>query len=699
MLRMRTLVDLAPSREFSLLACLGLIGLSSCVWPGFSLSGEPKGPLASFAEKRNFSDKSGKFKIEGKLKFADEKAAQILKSDGKVVTVPFDKLSAVDAQFVKAFLSAEKVLSAGNASEEDPENPFAGGMEQPETSGSSQSDKSKSTINLTGRGSKSNKQKIEDETESDSSDSTANGEIPKRKAKSTGFKPMNIVPAKPFWSAKAPASFPEVAFEDAIIQTTLKKPFFAKMQVLGGGKVGTLVLNAYQEGKPGEGYGRFAVVSASTSEVTSFAEYPDPWKLMAVSPNGSRFAAVRVEGFNKGNDVAIFRIVDGQIVPEFQFTGGGGSWDELHWMAFLPNNQFATISQKHNFTIWDLENEIGPKAIKQGSTGNSLSASITPAGELIAFVSGNSIALVETTQGKLVGAIKLDSPFSTVAFSPDAKMLAAFRPFQVSLYSTQDGKEIRTLPVSYEQPDTSLLWFGKNVMVGATLYDSETGLPIWNYETQAVKASIGSYLIAGFGGENGSSIGLYRLPHDAAQDSSKIDPSTSYALKPGSEVSVEFDFGPTPQDAQAKIRAAVSEKIKKLEWIEANKSDNVIRVSITQGQSDTAKYYTRQGFGPIFAPPGFGPPLSGPSDDVTFTPWTHNLAVLDGGKKVFNTTMTATAPHVLQEAKGETAQQTVNRICQPNPDFFTNASIPPYILNAQFQDSVGKSNVTAEGLK
>jgi len=137
----------------------------------------------------------------------------------------------------------------------------------------------------------------------------------------------------------------------------------------------------------------------------------------------------------------------------------------------------------------------------------------------------------------------------------------------------------------------------------------------------------------------------------------------------------------------------------KLEWIEANKSDNVIRASITQGQSDTAKYYTRQGFGPIFAPPGFGPPLSGPSDDVTFTPWTHNLAVLDGGKKVFNTTMTATAPHVLQEAKGETAQQTVNRICQPNPDFFTNASIPPYILNAQFQDSVGKSNVTAEGLK
>lgn len=227
---------LIPTRPFLLLAFL-LIDVS--MWSNWHIpcfAGEPKGPLASFGEKRTFSDKSGKFKIEGKLKFADAKAAQILKPDGKVVTVPFDKLS--------------------------------------------------------------------------------------------------------------PA--------------------------------------------------------------------------------------------------------DGQIVPEFQFTGGGGAWDELHWMAFLPNNRFATISQKHHFTIWDLENKLGPKALKQGSTGNSLTASMTPAGELMAFISGNSIAVVETSEGKLVGAIQQESPCSSVAFSSDATMLAAFRPFQVTLYSTKDGKEIRTLPVSQE---------------------------------------------------------------------------------------------------------------------------------------------------------------------------------------------------------------------------------------------------------
>ncbi len=690
---------LIPTRKVLLCAFLSMNALLWSQWPSLSWAGEPKGPLASFGEKRTFSDKSGKFKIEGKLKFADAKAAQILKPDGKVVTVPFDKLSPADAQFVKAFLSAEKVLADAGVPEEDPDNPFAGGTEQPDSQSSSSKDMPKSETQKTGRTSRADKSKREVDPDDDVSESVADGDIPKRKAKNTGFKPMSIVPAKPFWSAKEPAAFPEIVFEDAIIPCTLKKPFFAKLQVMGAGKAGTLVLNVYQEGKRGESYGKFAVCSATSSEVTSVAEYPDPWKLMAISPDGSRFAAVRVEGFDKGNDVAIFRIADGQIVPEFQFTGGGGSWDELHWMAFLPNNRFATISQKHNFTIWDLENKIGPKALKQGSTGNSLSASMTPAGELMAFVSGNSIAVVETNEGKLVGAIKQESPCSSLAFSSDATMLAAFRPFQVALYSTKDGKEIRTLPVSQEQPNTSLHWFGKNLMVGSTLYDTTTGLPIWNYEMNAAKASLGSYLLAGFGGDEGTSVGLYRLPHDAAVNSSEIDPNTSYALKPGSKVSVEYDFGPTPQDAQAKIREAVTGKIKKLEWVEEPGSDNVIRVAITQGQSDTAEYYTRQGFGPFFAPPGFGPRPSGPSDKVTFTPWTHNLVILNEGKKVFNTTMTATAPQVLQEEKGETTQQTVNRICQPNPDFFKNVSIPPYVLNAKFQENVGKSVVAAEGLK
>ena len=42
----------------------------------------------------------------------------------------------------------------------------------------------------------------------------------------------------------------------------------------------------------------------------------------------------------------------------------------------------------------------------QGSTGHAQGASITPAGELIAFASRNAVAVIETTDGKLAGCIQ-----------------------------------------------------------------------------------------------------------------------------------------------------------------------------------------------------------------------------------------------------------------------------------------------------
>ena len=299
-------------------------------------AGEPKGPLIGFAIKRSWSDKTGKFKIEGSLKSADAKTVQILKSDSKVIDVPVDKLSESDHAFVQGFLAAEKALSGALPNpDEDDENPFKGGVpsnspstDRPRRSPPTEPDRSES-----------------------GEETSEPGVIPKRKAGINGFKPLSIVPAREFWSVSAPRAFPEVTFEDAVIQTTLKKPFFAGLQVMGAGKLGTIVLNSYQEGKHREAFGRFVVASATTAESSSVVEFPDPWRLLAMSSDGARFAAVRVEGFDKGNDVAIFRIKDGKIIPEFQFTAGGGSWDELHWAAFLPNNRFATISQNWTHTM------------------------------------------------------------------------------------------------------------------------------------------------------------------------------------------------------------------------------------------------------------------------------------------------------------------------------------------------------------
>lgn len=276
-------------------------------------AGEPKGPLIGFAIKRTWTDSSGKFKIEGSLKSADAKIVQVLKADSKIVDVPVDKLSESDHAFVQGFLAAEKALSKAKPNPEDDDaNPFKGGV----PSNSPSIDRNRQSMSS------------EPESNGGKEESSTTGAIAKRNAGINGFKPLSIVPARDFWSVKALRAFPDVAFDDAVIQTSLKKPFFAGLQVMGAGKLGTIILNSYQEGRHREAFGRFVVVSATTSESSSVIEFPDPWRLLAMSPDGGRFAAVRVEGFDKGNDVAIFSVKENKITPEYQFTAGGGSWDE-----------------------------------------------------------------------------------------------------------------------------------------------------------------------------------------------------------------------------------------------------------------------------------------------------------------------------------------------------------------------------------
>ena len=61
---------------------------------------EPKGPLSGFAVARQWSDKSGKFKVQAKMKFANTDEVQLQKDDEKVVTVPFAKLSEPDQAYL-----------------------------------------------------------------------------------------------------------------------------------------------------------------------------------------------------------------------------------------------------------------------------------------------------------------------------------------------------------------------------------------------------------------------------------------------------------------------------------------------------------------------------------------------------------------------------------------------------------------------
>src|SRR5690606_31296311 len=155
-----------------------------------------------------------------------------------------------------------------------------------------------------------------------------------------------------------------------------------------------------------------------------------------------------------------------------------------------------------DLTFWDLNNANGPRAIFRGNTGGRQQAESSAAGDLIAFPLGNSIVVLETQNGKMVGSIAREQPANRIAFSPDGKLIAAFHPFNITLYSTENGEEVRNIAIAEGNDQATIRWIGENLMVNNVLFDVTRGVPLWTYEPKlAAVTTLGGYLIGGSGSD------------------------------------------------------------------------------------------------------------------------------------------------------------------------------------------------------
>lgn len=646
--------------------------------PGVAWAGEPTGQLAEFAKFRTWSDASGKFQIEAQLTFASADEVQLTQANGKIVKIPVEKLSPSDQEFVRRFLNAEQTPNKVNG---DSQNPFqvlgAGAMLDFNSSSEDSAAKSGSSQGPSG--------------------------FAKREAIVNGAKQIQAKLDKPFWSVTPPLGFPEVHFDNRVIQTKFTVPFLSKTQVLSAGKTGISVLGAYGADKPAEeAYSRFVMARAQDGFVSQVLELNALWHLMAISADGKR-VAVRRDDWGMTNDVGIFRVTHTGLVPEFQFSAGGSgnSWDKLRFITFAAGDRLVTINEKHLLIVWDLANEQGPKVIFHGSSGGSHHAALSPAGELMALLAGTSIAVIDIQSAKVVGLIARKAVASQISFSPDGSLLAAFEPFEVAIYNLSDGMLARTLPVAEHRKDVSLHWVGKHLLVGSLLYDVDRALPLWTYEGDpASRTTLGSYLFSGFGDRESSSLTIQQVPHAAVlAKAATVDPANIYAISPGDAIKVEYNFNTTPDDVQTGIRRVIETKLIELGWRLSRDAPNTLLIELQEGQPDTVEYRIRKLSSPSLLGPVYRSSGSGKVDTetISFIPWTHKATILADGEQVFQDTHIRTPPNGLAVSEGETTQSAATMYCQPTPSHFRQLPIPPYLLKLEFQGGLGSSKLTANG--
>ncbi|MFN3149005.1 SHD1 domain-containing protein [Bremerella sp.] len=656
-----------------------MVAVCGMLFPLLAYGGEPTGGLAKYAENRNWVDGTGKFQIGGTLKNADEKEIQILKADGRVVTVPLDKLSEKDQQYIQEFLKAE-------AAQNDPNNPFAGGEPENPFAGGQPAAAMPAANNNAGGGLPSI------------------GKLNKVNVAAGGARPLNLAPGREFWSVQPPVALPEIKLQDTILTVPLDKPFFGKMSMAVAGRAPTVVVNVYQEGrKPTDNYGRFILVEPSTQKTSAVAEFEQPYRVVAIAPNAAMFAAIRVEGWDTGNDLALFSIEGQTITPMYEFTVGGGQWKEFTSATFLPNNRLAVITKDKKLTFWDLSGSV-PRAVQQGELPQSLHVSFSPAAELMAFPAKKYVGFLDTNSGNIVGSIAPESDVQRTALSADGKRVAVKLWDKLVIYSMEDGSHIKSIPIA-ETGDADLAWVGAYVKLKDTIYDVERGLPLWTYNIGgSAKELYNNQVFACFGDKQSSQLTVTTLPHDTALRSAEtVDPKTLYAMSPGSAVRVNYSFSNVSDAEQRQIQDAVTAKLKESGWVNDNSASVVLEVSVKEGEQREEEYYTEKSrtLGGMVLPPiprPFGARPTGPTEKVKFRPWIHSFELKSGNDVLFKNEYTRGAPSSFRTDDDESIQSAVLKHIHPDPKWFSGIKMPSYIVKSTIKDGLGKSNLTASGL-
>ena len=136
---------------------------------------------------------------------------------------------------------------------------------------------------------------------------------------------------------------------------------------------------------------------------------PDVVTNLVFSPDGALLA-----GFSSNGAIAIFQLSDGKL--RYQLSG--------YSLAFTANGKTMAVafgnSDSARITLY---NSADGKPIKEFATdGGSLAFS--PDGKLLA-VGGNSLLLLQTSDGKVLKSLANPAPYGPLAFSPDGKLIGA----------------------------------------------------------------------------------------------------------------------------------------------------------------------------------------------------------------------------------------------------------------------------------
>ena len=621
--------------------------------PPTQAPGSKTGPAGSM---RLWTDKSGKFKIRAKFTERVDNLIRLEKEDGRLITVPIEKLSEFDQKYLENARPTEEEKKEENPSDgPDMKKPGTG------TSGTNESENGSSVPMNTV-----------------TPDLSAG-----RKLILISSGQWNVQPdpeitadASPQPVEHGPGGFEKPFFDKFGNFVTSPNEEIAAVSItnaFGGDRTGIQFFDL-QAGK------QLSSVGIPVKEAS----------LAGVVMNPPTFATRRKEWFKDKGRIDFWDGSDGLK----HVIGWEGNYKSA---KLLNDEQLLTIDQKGQAVVWDWRSA---KALFTFTAQPHALPALSANGKQMAVAVNTGIMIIELASGKPLGTLATRKRVTLMAFSRNGSRLATIQNGNLAIWDLVAGKLIDEFAISGISPfNPSMNWADdEHILInGTVLVNYRLRVPVWTY--RAVHGSMrlsagrnGRFWYSVKGKEGRGTLIPLKLPQQEVLDVvSNYDPEDFLVIQPGMKVAIRMDL-PFPQGDQQKIYDSIANKLEENGCIVDPDSPTVLKCFTEKGKTQSRDYENRPGFGRPFR--------GGGKEKVTFTPTISYMQMAKGTDVLWKKAVSSGPGFMMFLEEGQTAQQAANKQSKPSPQFFIAAQLPKYFARLpQGKKALGESELTENGLR
>jgi hypothetical protein len=653
-------------------------------------AGPAKNPLAAI---RNWTDISGKHKIEAEfVKFADGKVT-LKKKDGQEVSLLLEKLSEADQDIAKSLgkdsspfePAAEDVATNADDELTDLQKQSLKGM-PPDVAKRFEEQWKAHNAAIAKLKSRS----------SEPGNPAAKPSVPEATypTSEADWSAVNdifvsnpgplVVPADAWKGDSSRAIDRSIALSDPGL--TRSDAFFERLSDLVYLPGANRMWVVFRNDSPRPETTPFRLEACDLVEGKSLGQYAilGKFRPLAGDPAGRHLLTGLAE-FNNGNQVDLWKLNEQDhnlqhVIRWVPVRSAGIISPTIKMAEFLDQDHVLICDSNNSAILWQVGT--GAKAIYSLPLKGTAVPRLTPSRKyLVASVEGG-IGLFHALTGKPLGMVPLaEKQIQSLSLRADGKQLAISNGWSLLVYDCQTGRQLQECALV--SGGGTLDWAGNDLLLvdGLNLYDPALGVLLWKYERTSegpvIPIDNQFWFASAAAGGTRKSLTHAPLPHGAVKQlSASLNPQNLRVFKPGTKVRLQLNLSSLSPDQQQKASAALTAAVVAAGGTVANDGPLVLEAGLKAGEPKAMN---------------FGRTILR-SDSGVFIAQSHWVALKEGEKVLWSSSFISSAPHVLHMKKGQTVEMALRELSQPNPGFYTSIRLHPLLMRPGDQaGAYGKS--------